>query len=437
MVLNNRKLSISSDKNESLKNILNLLRGASQIKSIDSINSLLHNTKLVILVANKLPIDDQGVIKTKQRIILYNRLNIELLIPDYLRVTSILIDDLIFKLNTLHGCDFTTSDLEIVNGTLQAKPKSLGYYGLVYLNDDTITEPEEPEEPVDPTEPVVVDKFDYAVLRYIWTDAGGTDLDTRTLITTPARNTMVGWDKESSDDRNLMWGGDNTGDGVESVLINMKKLIQEYPDLNEFRIDCRAFWYNTVATGNLKIQFESYLGGYMEPDGYDFQNIQGQSVQKIMVDVNTLSDKSFNNMNGELLAYLSYVTRPQQVGKLTPITKEVHRVTNLIARIDDMAKIKLTWTNTLGVSMTQRIQKKKDTDTDWVDVSLTMTEVVETPNGWEAEDTDIVYTEDTNILYRVVTTSGQIQIVGNEITVTVPATPTAVSDLNYEFINDM
>ena len=73
--------------------------------------------------------------------------------------------------------------------------------------------------------PVILEKFDFAILRYIWTSAGGRDLDTRTYISSPARNVVVGWNKNNNDDVYLQWGGDNTGSGVESVLMRVKDLM--------------------------------------------------------------------------------------------------------------------------------------------------------------------------------------------------------------------
>ena len=59
-----------------------------------------------------------------------------------------------------------------------------------------------------------------------------------------------------------------------------------------------------------------------------------------------------------------------------------------------------------------------------------MEETTPGSDEYSAEDTDIAYATDTNVTYRIVTVNGAIRLAGNEIVVSIPAMPTAVSDLN-------
>ena len=147
--------------------------------------------------------------------------------------------------------------------------------------------------------------FDYAVLRYIWTDNGGKDLDTRTSISNPPRNTAVGWNRGEGDLTYLTWGGDNTGAGVESVLLNIKDLKLNYPLQTQFETTLKAFWYSSKITGDFKVQFESYKGGTMVKNGYDFINNGGISIQTLTVDCNS-STVINQNIDGDLVATLTY-----------------------------------------------------------------------------------------------------------------------------------
>lgn len=133
--------------------------------------------------------------------------------------------------------------------------------------------------------------FDFAVIRYIWGTEDGKDLDTRTSIQKPARQIMVGWAKNNTDDTYLQWGGDNTDSGVEAVLVDMQKLALDYPSEVQFELDLNMFWYGQPISGDFQIQFESYKGGSMSQNGFDFSNTDGISVQKLMINHSTLNRK--------------------------------------------------------------------------------------------------------------------------------------------------
>ena len=150
-----------------------------------------------------------------------------------------------------------------------------------------------------------VEDFDYAVIRYRWLPSGGTDLDTRTMLTNPNRNNaMVGWDRLSTDNGYLVWNGDNTANGVETVLLDVKKILSDYPQQVTIEADMRAFWFSSRLDGNLDIEFATYKGGTMQKSGYDFVNTGGSLVQNLKVSTNTQDTN--NSGDGERLAKLTY-----------------------------------------------------------------------------------------------------------------------------------
>jgi len=122
---------------------------------------------------------------------------------------------------------------------------------------------------------------DYIILTYAFND--GTDLDTRTRVTVPdiGQNSLpdyIGWccaeQWPTSGNPILTWGGDNTGTGFESVLINLIQFKSDYPGQNIITIDANAGWYGSVGTNPVYIQAKLYKGGTMvaDPDNYSFIN---------------------------------------------------------------------------------------------------------------------------------------------------------------------
>jgi hypothetical protein len=122
---------------------------------------------------------------------------------------------------------------------------------------------------------------DYIVLTYAFND--GTDLDTRTRVTIPdiGQNSLpdyIGWccseQWPTSGNPILTWGGDNTGVGFESVLIDLIQFKLDYPGQNIITINANAGWYGDVGTNPVYIQAKLYKGGTMVavPDEYTFVN---------------------------------------------------------------------------------------------------------------------------------------------------------------------
>ena len=135
------------------------------------------------------------------------------------------------------------------------------------------------------------EEFDYLVVSYSWRSGNGQDLDTRTSIVEPSRNIEVGWAKDSADNEYLLWGGDNTaGEGSEAVLINTKDLINDFPNLKSVKVLLKAFWYSSVGDGRFSLNFKTYKGGTMSPDGsYNFLSVDGTLIDYFTITCYTLS----------------------------------------------------------------------------------------------------------------------------------------------------
>lgn len=201
---------------------------------------------------------------------------------------------------------------------------------------DPDPDPVDPVDPTDPSGPVtpelepedVIDTselqdFDYALLRYRWKQEGGRDLDTRTYMQVPYRvDNMVGWAMRSSDERYLIWNNDNTGQGVESILLDVKQLATDFPDEPVISVALRAFWYSTKRTGNLSIEFATYKGGRMIASGYDWANVGGTAVQLLSINTHTPIQRSSAKERGQHLATLNFdpITNTGELVKITEFT---------------------------------------------------------------------------------------------------------------------
>ncbi|WOO42092.1 hypothetical protein [Rubellicoccus peritrichatus] len=183
--------------------------------------------------------------------------------------------------------------------------------------------------------PVVLDEFDFAIIRYRWTAAGGDDLDTRTAIIQPALDPSfydnpaiidVGWARGSTvpnsgaaaSEPYLAHGGDNRDDGVEAVLFDLQKLRADNPSVNTIEVRLRAFWYGSLVSGNLQIEFETYQGGTMNQVGFDFVNSGGQLVDQIIVNRNTQLQQS-GDIDGSEMGKLIYDFNTNEATITSPV----------------------------------------------------------------------------------------------------------------------
>ena len=130
---------------------------------------------------------------------------------------------------------------------------------------------------------------DYLMVQYEFTD--GQDLDTRTRMVTPdiGQDTTIeyiGYGANycsgsgdystagiyplgSGTNYILKHACDNTGQGFESVLINLNNFTAAYPAENEITIDCRGWWYNTVGTNSVKLNVTLWKAGTIVPPTFN------------------------------------------------------------------------------------------------------------------------------------------------------------------------
>lgn len=168
--------------------------------------------------------------------------------------------------------------------------------------------------------------FDFAVIRYKWTAAGGTDLDTRTAVIGSGDISIdgvdVGWSRAATVVLNtftiLTWGGDNvTNTGPEAILVDFKKIAEQLPALEFITIRLRSFWFDTRASGDHTIQFQTYLGGTMQASGLDFVNAGGVTQQTIEVDRNAITNIGAD-VDGDEQGTLVYEVETQTANILDP-----------------------------------------------------------------------------------------------------------------------
>ena len=110
-----------------------VLEGDSFFK-IEKQNDGIHNTKLTIYIDDPVSLpcgcgESEGV----KRVIFYNRLDLNKIIPADLEISLRVIGKTIADLNKL-GYDFTEDDLEFSRGLLVAKETSLGFFGELKNN---------------------------------------------------------------------------------------------------------------------------------------------------------------------------------------------------------------------------------------------------------------------------------------------------------------
>jgi hypothetical protein len=154
-------------------------------------------------------------------------------------------------------------------------------------------------------EALSLEDFDYAVLHYIWSDDAGQDLDTRTQLQFIDRdNPILGWNRVSQDSDYMIWSGDNTGFGEESILINMTQLLTDFT--SDITIETSAFWYKTKKTGNVTLEITTYKGGIMNQSGYTWENSGGKLVQTLNIQSKVDIETGGIDSNGQKIAKLIF-----------------------------------------------------------------------------------------------------------------------------------
>ena len=119
----------------------------------------------------------------------------------------------------------------------------------------------------------------YIMITYQFTD--GVDLDTRTGIRVPnvgqtTQPNYIGWGLRGSWPLSgtpyITWGGDNTGTGFESVLIDVNKFKVANPSATEMVVDLRAFWYSVVGNNDVNVEATLWRGGNPYQSGFVWTN---------------------------------------------------------------------------------------------------------------------------------------------------------------------
>lgn len=189
---------------------------------------------------------------------------------------------------------------------------------------------------------------DFAVIRYTWNAAGGTDLDTRTAFV-DLPNTLynlndLGWSRSgsgphpsggayvgpSSPNYYMWWSGDNSGTtGSETVLIDFKNIKADFPGLQQLSTRFRAFWFNNRNSGDISYEVTTYKGGTMSKSGFNFINTGGTVVTTYTQSVNIALSGSVNQDGQELgILYFDFLTNTS-VAVLNNITKAYIKDNNI------------------------------------------------------------------------------------------------------------
>lgn len=133
-----KRLKTISDGNKGLQDILRSMQEGTEILSVESYNGKVHNTKITLLIDNgsNYPKQERYV----ERVHFYNRVALNKAIPANAVYPKTTVEDAIEVLNLQYGCDFTLDDIDLVSGSIVAKPTSLGYYSEVEaIEPETIT----------------------------------------------------------------------------------------------------------------------------------------------------------------------------------------------------------------------------------------------------------------------------------------------------------
>ena len=156
----------------------------------------------------------------------------------------------------------------------------------------TITLTPTPTPTTTPTPTPVPFSFDADYIVGTYTFVDGSDLDTRTRIVTPdvGQNVTASylgyaqynyWPTSSdapisnqpltaSNRPYLVWGGDNTGTGLESVLIDVKRFKELYPSSSNIVADFRSYWYASTGSSPVVLDITAYSGSYMIYQGIPY-----------------------------------------------------------------------------------------------------------------------------------------------------------------------
>ena len=188
--------------------------------------------------------------------------------------------------------------------------------------------PPPPEPPVDP-QPIDFDA-DYIVIEYTFTN--GRDLDTRSRVNIPTLppptggGPYIGWGQGISQGSYvsgtvLTWGGDNTGQGVEATLLDLRVIKSQFPSATNVEVECRCMWFGAVGNLPVYLTLLMYQGGTMVKSGFTWTNPTATAAQTVYSTgkVITAYSRTPSN-NGELLGSIVYnVTDGEGAITIVPI----------------------------------------------------------------------------------------------------------------------
>jgi hypothetical protein len=157
---------------------------------------------------------------------------------------------------------------------------------------------------------------DYIIVSYAFTD--GADLDTRTRISSPnigqnSAQTYLGWCRSELFPDNegtpiLTWSGDNTGQGFESVFVNLIRFKELYPSETSLTIEMSAMWYGTLGSNPVIMDVMMYKGGTISlvQEAYMFANDGYSGIYGVASTGTTITTQSQECFSQELVAKLQY-----------------------------------------------------------------------------------------------------------------------------------
>lgn len=144
---------------------------------------------------------------------------------------------------------------------------------------------------------------DYILVTYQFDASGGLDLDTRTNLIEPYMSDILGYCK-SRNTSGIVWSGDNTGYGVESVYIDLKS----FSSNEQIKVLCKAFWFTNRNSGDMALDVRAYKGGTMSISRFDrfqFINVGGYQVGNMISFHKNITLKS-GCCNGENVGLITY-----------------------------------------------------------------------------------------------------------------------------------
>jgi len=157
---------------------------------------------------------------------------------------------------------------------------------------------------------------DYIIVSYAFTD--GADLDTRTRISSPnigqnSAQSYLGWCRSELFPDNggtpiLTWSGDNTGQGFESVFVNLIRFKELYPSETSLTIEMSAMWYGTLGSNPVIMDVMMYKGGTISlvQEAYMFVNEGYSRIYGVASSGTTVNLQSTDCFSQQLVAKLQY-----------------------------------------------------------------------------------------------------------------------------------